>query len=143
MFEFNRPAHFNDIEEYCHTHYFITRPRDLVIFLIEQSAAERRAAEIAPTLVELFDARTVAVRSADVTPRFEPSAGCIDVPAADHPFQRLLAMVVAVEWMTYLCGRIGAPDINTFHAGYDTERLVAASLTTIRHSAILEAPEDT
>jgi hypothetical protein len=45
-------------------------------------------------------------------------------------------LILATEWLTYLWGRIGAPNINTFHAGYDTERLVAASGRTIRASRI-------
>jgi hypothetical protein len=41
-----------------------------------------------------------------------------------------------VQWLTYAIGRVHAPNINTFHAGYDTERLVAGTLRTIRNSAI-------
>jgi hypothetical protein len=47
-----------------------------------------------------------------------------------------VALIVGIQWLTYLWWRVGAPYIDTFHAGYDTERLVAASLRTIRRSAV-------
>ncbi len=136
MFEYNRIAHFTDIEEYCHTHYFITRPGDAVIFVVHDAASAERAAEIGPVLTELFDARIVVVHPADTACPAPLSAAAVAVPTGRSQLERLLGLLVAIEWVTYLWGRIGAPDINTFHAGYDTERLVGASGRTIRASRI-------
>jgi hypothetical protein len=60
----------------------------------------------------------------------------ISTPASDQPLQQFLDFILAVQWVTYAIGRVNAPNINTFHAGYDTERLVAGTLRTIRESAI-------
>lgn len=147
MFEFNRVAHFNGIEEYCHTHYFITRPGDTVVFLINDQDTAARAAEIVPVLQELFQARIIWLhpRSRGTEPPtwiFRERLDAIDLPTASGPGQQFLSFVLALEWVTYTIGRINAPDINTFHAGYDTERLVAGSLRTIRRSAIRPAKSD-
>ena len=58
------------------------------------------------------------------------------VPTGGSALERHVALIVALEWLTYLWGRIGAPNIDTFHAGFDTERLVAASMKTIRQSRV-------
>jgi hypothetical protein len=59
-------------------------------------------------------------------------------PASDQPLQQFLDFILTVQWLTYAIGRVNAPNINTFHAGYDTERLVAGTLRTIRKSFIRE-----
>jgi hypothetical protein len=53
-----------------------------------------------------------------------------------QPAQQFLVFVLALEWFTYAIGRVEAPNINTFHAGYDTDRLVAGTLRTIRRSVM-------
>ena len=60
----------------------------------------------------------------------------VNLPVANELVQQFLDFVLAVQWVTYAIGRVDAVDINTFHAGYDTERLVAGTLQTIRQSAI-------
>jgi DNA-binding MurR/RpiR family transcriptional regulator len=141
MHEFNRLAHFTGIEEYCHTHYFITRPGDTIVFLILDQDTAARAGEIVPVLCELFDARIIWLQPESVDKAFLPvnfsdHIEVVDLPDSSDPLQQFLDLVLAVQWITYLTGRIGAPNINTFHAGYDTERLVAGTLRTIRQSAI-------
>jgi fructoselysine-6-P-deglycase FrlB-like protein len=141
MHEFNRLAHFTGIEEYCHTHYFITHPGDTIVFLIIDQDTAARAGEIAPVLRELFDARIIWIQpqsldNAALPANFSEYVEVVDLPATCDPVQQFLDLVLAVEWLTYLIGRVGAPNINTFHAGYDTERLVAGTLRTIRQSVI-------
>lgn len=136
LFEYNRVAHWADVEEYAHTHYFVTRPGDALLFLVHDEASAARTGELLPALSELFEARCVVVRSEDVEPTWTPRAEDVIVPAGGSALERHAALILAVQWVTYLWGRIGAPDIDTFHAGYDTERLVAASLGTIRRSRI-------
>jgi hypothetical protein len=141
MIEFNRLAHFNGLEEYCHTHYFITRTGDTVVFLIDDQDASARAVEIIPVLSELFDARIIWLQT-DLSDQTSPPIAIQDtmevirLPATPLPVQQFLDFILALEWLTYSIGRVGAPDINTFHAGYDTERLVAGTLRTIRKSTI-------
>ena len=141
MYEFNRLAHFTGIEEYCHTHYFITRTGDTIVFLIADQDTAARAAEIAPVLIELFDARVIWIQPESFyrAPQSNTSGNSfevVDLPVADESVQQFLDFVLAVQWVTYAIGRVDAVDINTFHAGYDTERLVAGTLQTIRKSAI-------
>ena len=141
MYEFNRLAHFTGIEEYCHTHYFITRTGDTIVFLIADQDSAARAAEIVPVLIELFDARVIWIQPesfyrAHQTGNSDNSLEVVNLPVANESVQQFLDFVLAVQWVTYAIGRVDAVDINTFHAGYDTERLVAGTLQTIRKSAI-------
>ena len=141
MYEFNRLAHFTGIEEYCHTHYFITRTGDTIVFLIADQDTAARAAEIVPVLIELFDARVIWIQPdsfyhAHQTSNSDNSFEVVNLPVANESVQHFLDFVLAVQWVTYAIGRVDAVDINTFHAGYDTERLVAGTLQTIRKSAI-------
>ena len=138
LLECNRTAQFSDPEEYCHTHYFVTRPRDAVVFLLADPEARRRASEIAPVLRELFDAHLIVLRSDDVAPLH--AAFDVSVASGESDLERYVALTVGLEWITYLWGRVDAPDINRFHAGHDTERLVGASLRTIRRSEIRIPP---
>jgi fructoselysine-6-P-deglycase FrlB-like protein len=141
MYEFNRAAHCSEIEEYCHTHYFVTRTGDTVVFLIDDQETAARATEIAPVLQDLFATRVIWVQPESVgcDIPLENSRERLEVvrlPAAGTPIQQALDLVLALEWITYAIGRIGAPNINIFHAGYDTERLVAGSMRTVRRSAV-------
>ncbi|MFP3869537.1 MAG: SIS domain-containing protein [Syntrophobacteria bacterium] len=141
MYEFNRLAHFTDIEEYCHTRYFITRTGDTIVFLITDRDAAARAVEIVPLLQEFFAARIIWLQpeflgQASLPHDCRASPQVITLPAAGQPVLQFLNLILAMEWITYCIGRVGAPDINTFHAGYDTERLVAGTLRTIRRSAL-------
>ncbi len=141
MHEFNRSAHFTGIEEYCHTQYFITRSGDTVVFLVSDQDTAARTAEIVPVLLDLFDARIIWIQpqslsNADHSSNVDARMEMVNLPGIQEPLQQFLDLVLAVQWLTYAIGRVGAPDINTFHAGYDTERLVAGTLRTIRRSAI-------
>lgn len=141
MYEFNRVAHSSEIEEYCHTHYFITRKGDTVVFLVDDEETASRAMEIVPVLRDLFATRVIWVQPESVGRDLavEGSGERLEVvrlPAPGGPIQQALDLVLALEWITYAIGRVGAPDINIFHAGYDTERLVAGSLRTVRRSAV-------
>jgi len=141
MYEFNRLALFTGIEEYCHTIYFITRPKDTIVFLISDEATAARAREVVPVLYEFFDARIIWLQPDSVGNNFMPAGSeysiqVVNTPSCDQPLQQFLDFILAVQWLTYAIGRVNAPNINTFHAGYDTERLVAGTLRTIRNSAI-------
>jgi fructoselysine-6-P-deglycase FrlB-like protein len=141
MYEFNRVAHASEIEEYCHTHYFITRTGDAVVFLVTDQETAARAGEITPVLQDLFAPRVIWIQPDSLGPGLavEDSSERLQVvrlPAASSPIHQALDLVLALEWITYAIGRVGAPDINIFHAGYDTERLVAGSMRTVRRSAI-------
>ncbi|MBW2072870.1 MAG: SIS domain-containing protein [Deltaproteobacteria bacterium] len=141
MYEFNRLAHFTGIEEYCHTHYFITRPGDTIVFLIDDFDSARRAVEIAPVLRDMFSARIIWLQQGTAGSDSLPAAFMdwlylLQTPETNQPLQRFLNTILALEWFTYSIGRVGAPNINTFHAGYDTERLVAGTLQTIRSSTV-------
>jgi fructoselysine-6-P-deglycase FrlB-like protein len=141
MHEFNRLAHFSGIEEYCHTLYFITRSRDTIVFLVFDEDTAARAREVVPVLCEFFDARIVWLQARLFGKNFLPvgperNIQVVNTPASDQPLQQFLNLILTVQWLTYAIGRVHAPNINTFHAGYDTERLVAGTLRTIRKSAI-------
>ncbi len=141
MYEFNRLSLFTGMEEYCHTLYFITRSKDTIVLLISDEDTAARAMEIVPVLCEFFDARIIWLQPelsySDRTPsESEYSIEVVNIPASNHPLQQFLDFFLALKWLTYAIGRVDAPDINTFHAGYDTERLVSGTLRTIRKSVI-------
>ena len=141
MHEFNRLALFTGIEEYCHTLYFITRPKDTIVFLIFDEDTAARAREVVPVLCEFFDARIIWLQPEFLGNNFTPTEyghniKMVNTPASNRALQQFLDFILAVQWLTYAIGRVNAPNINTFHAGYDTERLVAGTLRTIRKSAI-------
>jgi 6-phospho-3-hexuloisomerase len=144
MHEFNRQGLFTGIEEYCHTLYFITRSKDTLVLLISDEDTAARAGEVVPVLCELFDARIIWVQPEFFGNDFKPAGSkgniqVVNTPASDQPVQQFLDFILAVQWLTYAIGRVNAPNINTFHAGYDAERLVAGTLRTIRQSAIRAA----
>jgi fructoselysine-6-P-deglycase FrlB-like protein len=141
MHEFNRVAHFTGIEEYCHTHYFITRTSDTVACLIADNDTAARTAEVVPVLQELFGARIIWIQPGSLDlPNLPVHSNnpieMVNLPPSTEPLQQFLDFVLALQWLTYSIGRVGAPDINTFHAGYDTEKLVSGTLRTIRRSVI-------
>jgi D-arabinose 5-phosphate isomerase GutQ len=141
MHEFNRLALFTGIEEYCHTLYFITRSKDTIVMLVFDQDTAARAREIVPVLCEFFDAGIIWLQPEFSGNDLTPTASghkiqVVNTPASDRPLQQFLDSILAVQWLTYAIGRVNAPNINTFHAGYDTERLVAGTLRTIRQSAI-------
>jgi len=143
MHEFNRLGHFTGIEEYCHTLYFITRAKDTIIFLIFDEDTAARAREVVPVLCEFFDARIIWLQPDSLGNNLMPAEyghniEVVKTPASDQPLQQFLDFILTVQWLTYAIGRVNAPNINTFHAGYDTERLVAGTLRTIRKSFIRE-----
>jgi fructoselysine-6-P-deglycase FrlB-like protein len=147
MHEFNRLSLFTGIEEYCHTQYFITRSGDTIVFLVAEQDTAARAAEIVPVLLDLFDARIIWIQPQSLGKAILPTDShdrieLLNLPSSHEPLQQFLDLVLAVQWLTYSIGRVGAPDINTFHAGYDTERLVAGTLRTIRRSAIRTAKSE-
>ena len=141
MHEFNRLALFTGIEEYCHTLYFITRSKDTVVFLIFDHDTAARAKEIVPVLCEFFDARIIWLQPEFLGEDCKRAGSgqniqVVNTPASNQPLQQLLGFILAVQWLTYAIGRVNAPNINTFHAGYDTERLVSGTLRTVRQSVI-------
>jgi DNA-binding MurR/RpiR family transcriptional regulator len=141
LYEFNRLACSSEIEEYCHTLYFVTRLGDTVVFLIDDDETAARGVEIIPVLADLFAARIIWLQPESLSPPIIPGVSVENVevvmlPPSGGSIQQALDLLLALEWITYAIGRIGAPDVNIFHAGYDTERLVAGSLRTVRRSAI-------
>jgi fructoselysine-6-P-deglycase FrlB-like protein len=147
LYEFNRLASSSEIEEYCHTLYFVTRTGDTIVFLVDDEETAARGVEIVPVLVDLFAARIIWLQPESLSRPIIPGGSAtqlevVTLPPSGGSLQQALDLLLALEWITYAIGRIGAPDINTFHAGYDTERLVAGSLRTVRRSAI-RAPSPT
>lgn len=141
LYEFNRLACSSEIEEYCHTLYFVTRIGDTVVFLVDDDETAARGVEIVPVLAHLFAARIIWLQPQSLSAPIIPGVPVehvevVMLPPSEGSIQQALDLLLAVEWITYAIGRIGAPDINMFHAGYDTERLVAGSLRTVRRSAI-------
>ena len=192
IYEYNLIAHFTEMEEYCHTQYFITRKNDNVVFLCHNDLTLKRALEIIPTIQKLFSANIILIKPQNLTTQIESdclktlfipikprllhdktvrndasgvslrgtlvtkqSRFCdflnnriendcskkgltiIEIPATKNPIIQFFEMVIAVEWLTYLIGRINAKNINTFHAGFNTEELVKGSYYTIRKTSLI------
>jgi len=148
MYEYNLTAHFAEMEEYCHTQYFITRKNDNVVFLCHNDFTLKRALEIIPTIQKLFSANIILIKMGDrqlaSVPTFSnvgdkyTCSQLIEIPQTQDSIIQFLEMVIAVEWLTYLIGRINAKNINTFHAGFNTEELVKGSYYIIRKSSLID-----
>ncbi|MBW2581636.1 MAG: hypothetical protein JRD00_12030, partial [Deltaproteobacteria bacterium] len=100
------------IEEYCHTHYFITRTSDTVTFLIVDDDTAARAAEVVPVLQELFEARIIWIQSESLDQPTLPIHSnnpieMVNLPPTNEPLQQFLDLVLAVQWLTYSIGRVG------------------------------------
>ncbi len=138
MYEFVRTGLWQEMEEYCHTQYFITRKGTPVIFLAHDALSLERAGEVAPVLKEVLEARCILITTGESTPGFDH---VIAVSCEGQRTFRPLIMNLAVQRFAHALARHAGLDTSTFRGGIDAERYVAGSLRTIRGSRIIDVAE--
>jgi glucosamine--fructose-6-phosphate aminotransferase (isomerizing) len=134
MFEFTIDGFACDIEEYCHTRYFITTDQSSVIFLAHDPSSFDRIMEIEPVLREKIGAKTVILTNAAFQAEIGPSS--IPILSPQDSVLSPLVFTVPIEFFSYSLAKHKGFDTNVFRGGQETEKYVAGSYKTIRQSKL-------
>lgn len=136
MYEFALIGIASDIEEYCHTSYFITEKRTPVVFLAPSGPSYERAREIIPVLQDTLEANPILI-SNEQKDEFRLGKNYLRIHHEGKEIYSTLPIAVAVGILSYQIARKrGNLDTNTFRGGLETEKYVGGSLRTIRQSKI-------
>jgi fructoselysine-6-P-deglycase FrlB-like protein len=148
MVEFARQGLWQEMEEYCHTVYFVTHEKTAVVFLAHDRLSQERAEEVAPVLTRHLGARCILVtldRREKGNPRDSAFASVVKVPSAPedavHAAFRPLLLSLVIQRLVHAFARRAGLSTSTFRGGQDAERYVAGSLTTIRASRMVTPVE--
>jgi len=134
MFEFTLNGYASDIEEYCHTHYFITNSNSSVIFLAPDQTSWERIMEIEPIIHEEIGASTLILAKDDLVN--ETAQRHLSLPLPSFEPLTPLVLTIPIELITYSLARERGFNTNVFRGGHETEKYVAGSFKTIRSSKI-------
>ena len=134
LFEFTLNGFFCDIEEYCHTRYFITDEKSTVVFLASDKHSYDRIMEIEPVLREFLNVRTLIIGNANFVDKNLPSSLCFELP--EDPYLSSLVQTIPIELISYSLARSLGFNTNTFRGGVETEKYVTGSYKTIRQSQL-------
>ncbi len=137
MFEFALNGFTCDIEEYCHTNYFITTENSLVIFIASDFPTFDRIKEIEPVIREVIDAKTMVLVNSDLYDKAKMESNYIHIKTPKNEVLSPLVFTIPVEFLVYSIARRKGFDTNQFRGGQDTEKYVSGSFQTIRQSKIL------
>ncbi len=134
MFEFTMNGFASDIEEYCHTCYFITDDKSSVIFIAPDKASLIRIMEIEPVLRDEILTNTCIL----VNEKFKHEAGpnAIPIRSPNENYLSPLVFTIPVEFLSYSIAKAKGFRTNTFRGGVETEKYVAGSFKTIRQSKL-------
>jgi glucosamine--fructose-6-phosphate aminotransferase (isomerizing) len=134
MFEFTLNGYAGDIEEYCHTKYFITTERSLVIFLVPDKASLIRVMEIEPVIRDEIKAKTIVLANSNFMEDIHPNYTPIKLPNKIELSP--LVFTIPVEFLSYSIAKAQGLDTNNFRGGLETEKYVSGSYKTIRQSKL-------
>jgi glucosamine 6-phosphate synthetase-like amidotransferase/phosphosugar isomerase protein len=134
LFEFTLNGYASDIEEYCHTQYFITNSNSSVIFLAPDKASWERIMEIEPIVHHKIGASTLILAKDTIIEKTAPQYLSLPLPSFE-PLTPLI-LVIPIELITYSLARERGFNTNMFRGGQETEKYVAGSFKTIRSSKI-------
>lgn len=143
-FEFTLPGHKQDLEEYAHTHYFVTDPQTSVVFFAVEGAHLRRVEElvagalqhlIKPELL-LLCARPPTIHSTPLVRELVSPSLPPDLYTAWREVGHYLYLLPVIEWLAYHTAKAVGCDTNKFRGGLDVERYVRGSYYTIRQSKV-------
>ncbi|NHJ02069.1 MAG: SIS domain-containing protein [Candidatus Heimdallarchaeota archaeon] len=132
MFEFTIDGYYADIEEYCHTKYFITNKKSSVIFIAPDSVSLSRSLEIEPVLRELIETKTLILMNEELSK--EEITNSIPLPLPSTQVLSPLVFTIPVEFISYSLAKTCGFNTNTFRGGQETEKYVSGSFKTIRQS---------
>jgi glucosamine--fructose-6-phosphate aminotransferase (isomerizing) len=133
MYEFSLPGFSKDIEEYCHTAYFITEKETPVMFLAPEGESLQRVTEISPILKDKIKAKPIILSNKE--PAFNNS-GWIEIPFSEEEEYSVIPYGVVVPLFAFWVAKERGLNVNTFRGGVEQEKYVAGSLHTIRKSNV-------
>ena len=133
MYEFSLPGFSKEIEEYCHTTYFITEENNPVVFIAPEGESLKRVAEIAPVLRNIIKAKPVILSNKE--PNFDYGYW-IEIPYAGSEEYSVIPYGVVAPLFAYWIAKEKGLNVNTFRGGVEQEKYVEGSFYTIRKSKI-------
>ena len=139
MYEFSLVGFSKEIEEYCHTAYFITEENTPVVFIAPQDISYQRTSEIAPVLKKIIGA--VPIILSEVQPDFDYSEW-IEVPYFGSEENSVIPYGVFAPLFAYWVAKERGLNVNTFRGGVEQEKYVEGSYYTIRQSKIKKEYKD-
>lgn len=135
MYEFSLPGYSKEIEEYCHTTYFITEVENPVIFIAPEGEALERTSEISPVLKNMIKANPLILSNKE--PDFE-CGDWIEIPYYGSEENSVVPFGVVSPIFAYWIAKEKGLNVNTFRGGVDQEKYVEGSYYTIRKSKVKE-----
>jgi glucosamine--fructose-6-phosphate aminotransferase (isomerizing) len=134
MFEFSLNGFACDIEEYCHTNYFITTDKSSVVFIAPDRLSLNRIMEIEPVLRDDIKVKTVIL----VTEELKNEAGSNSIPilSPNEVVLSPLIFTIPIEFLSYSLAKNKGFNTNTFRGGQETIKYVTGSFKTIRQSKL-------
>ena len=134
MFEFTLDGYAGDIEEYCHTKYFITTKRSLLVFLVPNKTSLIRVMEIEPIIRDEIEAKTIVFANSSLKEDIHPHYTPVKLPSKIELSP--LVLTIPVEFLSYSIAKAQGLDTNNFRGGQETEKYVSGSYKTIRQSKL-------
>ena len=133
MYEFSLPGYSKEIEEYCHTTYFITEEGTPLLFIAPEGESLNRVSEIAPVLKNTIKAKPIILTRNQ--PDFE-CEGWIEIPFDGAEESSIIPYGVVSPIFAYWIAKQKKLNVNTFRGGVEQEKYVEGSFYTIRSSMI-------
>ena len=133
MYEFTLNGFACDIEEYCHTEYFISNENSIVVFIASDSSSFNRIMEIEPVVRESINSKTIVLVNSKIE---NISSHYVPIETPKEEVLSPLIYTIPVEFFSYSIARNKGLDTNQFRGGEETEKYVSGSYKTIRLSEI-------
>ena len=134
MFEFSLNGFACDIEEYCHTNYFVTTENSFVIFIASDSSSFDRIREIEPIIRDVINTQTIVLVNSAL--HNKTASNYLPIKTPNEMVLSPLVYTIPVEFFSYSIARSKGFDTNQFRGGQETEKYVSGSYKTIRQSRI-------
>ena len=114
MYEFSLLGFSKEIEEYCHTAYFVTEENTPVMFLAPKGESLERVSEISPVLEKTIGASPIIV--SDVEPTFGHEVW-IEIPYVGDEKYSVIPYGVVAPLYAYWIAKTRGLNVNTFRGG--------------------------
>ncbi len=133
MYEFSLLGFSKEIEEYCHTAYFITEENTPVMFLTPEGESLKRVEEITPVLQNIIKANPILLSKNE--PKFDHGTW-IEIPFHGSEEYSVIPYGVVAPLFAYWIAKEKGLNVNTFRGGVEQEKYVEGSFYTIRKSKV-------
>ena len=134
MFEFTLHGFACDIEEYCHTRYFITTEKSSVIFIAPDEQCYDRTMEIEPVIHHQIGAQTLILTKENLVEK--SSLRILPLALPEDSILSPIVLTIPIELISYSLAKKKGFNTNTFRGGVETEKYVTGSFSTIRQSRL-------